>query len=332
MTNEEKTPLLSVIVPVYNVEKYLHACVDSILNQTYKNTEVILVDDGSTDGCGALCDTLARRHANVIAVHKKNGGLASARNAGLEVAKGDFITFIDSDDSYGTLDSLSICMNYLLADSTIDIAQMPMLYSFTDESKNYLCYSCEPTILDGVKAILPRMDAYRYGECVSNSACNKIFRKSSIADKQFVHIYAEDIFFMLGLLESHLKIVVQPKGSYVYFQRDGSIMNSELSEAKITALIKIYTRFYRFALNNHGCDDVAAQSLLVVESYLKQLRRKFGKKVYLENIPAVSRLPLSAVQGPLKRRVQLLGLHLLGLKAYSRLYFGMVGLAGKLKR
>ena len=90
--------LLSIIVPVYNVSKYLGRCVDSILAQTYKNIEVILVDDGSPDDCGMICDYYKGKDSRVIAIHKTNGGLSSARNAGLDIAKGDLIGFVDSDD------------------------------------------------------------------------------------------------------------------------------------------------------------------------------------------------------------------------------------------
>ena len=91
-------PLISVIVPIYNVEKYLQECIDSIINQTYKNLEIILVDDGSPDSCGNICDNYARKDNRVVVIHKENGGLSSARNAGLEVCSGKYISFIDSDD------------------------------------------------------------------------------------------------------------------------------------------------------------------------------------------------------------------------------------------
>lgn len=89
---------ITVIIPVYSVEKYLKKCVDSVLNQTHKNMEVILIDDGSTDSCGLICDEYARRDARVHVIHQKNGGVSCARNAGIRVASGDYISFIDSDD------------------------------------------------------------------------------------------------------------------------------------------------------------------------------------------------------------------------------------------
>ena len=94
----EQDILISVIVPVYNVEKYLPKCVDSILNQTYRNLEVILVDDGTPDASGAICDAYAQRDPRVKVIHKENGGLSSARNAGIDIARGEYFGFVDSDD------------------------------------------------------------------------------------------------------------------------------------------------------------------------------------------------------------------------------------------
>ena len=90
--------MISVIIPVYKVQDYLPKCIESVLQQTYHNLEIILVDDGSPDKCGKICDSYARKDERIRVVHKTNGGLASARNAGLECATGDYVCFIDSDD------------------------------------------------------------------------------------------------------------------------------------------------------------------------------------------------------------------------------------------
>ena len=95
---DKEQPLISVIVPVYNVEKYLINCVDSITSQTYKNLEIFLVDDGSTDSSGQICNEFEKNDARIKVIHKKNGGLSDARNAGLDRAKGQYYAFIDSDD------------------------------------------------------------------------------------------------------------------------------------------------------------------------------------------------------------------------------------------
>ncbi len=91
-------PLISVVIPVYKVEKYLRECVDSVINQTYKNLDIILVDDGSPDKCPAICDEYAEKDTRVRVIHRKNGGLSAARNSGIDIARGEYITFIDSDD------------------------------------------------------------------------------------------------------------------------------------------------------------------------------------------------------------------------------------------
>ena len=89
---------ISVVIPIYNVEKYIERCIDSVLNQTYMNLEIILVDDGSPDRCGEICDNYAQIDKRIRVIHKENGGLSSARNAGLRIATGDYISFVDSDD------------------------------------------------------------------------------------------------------------------------------------------------------------------------------------------------------------------------------------------
>ena len=93
-------PLISIIVPCYNVEKYLPKCVESIINQTYRNLEIILVDDGSPDNCGQMCDEYARKDSRVVVIHQKNGGICNARNTALKLAKGEYIGFCDHDNEF----------------------------------------------------------------------------------------------------------------------------------------------------------------------------------------------------------------------------------------
>ena len=104
--------LISIIVPIYNVEKYIHKCIESIINQTYKNLEIILVDDGSPDNCGNICEEYAKNDSRIKVIHKENNGLSSARNAGLEICKGDYIGFVDSDD-YIELNMYEVLINAL---------------------------------------------------------------------------------------------------------------------------------------------------------------------------------------------------------------------------
>lgn len=98
MQTNTPIPIISIIVPIYNVEKYLEECVLSIVNQTWENKQIILVDDGSTDNSGKICDRLQTEYPYIEVIHKKNGGLASVRNAGLDIAIGEYVGFVDSDD------------------------------------------------------------------------------------------------------------------------------------------------------------------------------------------------------------------------------------------
>ena len=137
----ELMPLVSVIIPVYNVEKYLAECVDSVLNQTHRNIEVILVDDGSSDGSGAMCDAYAEQDERVRVIHKTNGGQSSARNAALEVMTGEWLLFVDSDDwiEPDTLEAL-----LTRKDERADIIEFGYSYSFVEKSPSFtfliLCY------------------------------------------------------------------------------------------------------------------------------------------------------------------------------------------------
>ena len=125
-------PLLSIIVPIYNVEKYLRRCIDSILEQTFCNYELILVDDGSPDHCGEIIDEYAKKDSRVVPVHQNNGGVGSARNSGLNIAKGEYLTFVDPDDYISactydtmidkmTINNLDICICLFSYDNIYDL-------------------------------------------------------------------------------------------------------------------------------------------------------------------------------------------------------------------
>lgn len=126
--------LISVIVPVYNVEKYIEKCLESIINQTYRNIEIILVDDGSTDNSGKICDDYAKKYSNITVIHKLNGGLSDARNAGMKIAKGEFICFFDSDD-WVEIDILEKAYNKLYENKS-DVVIWGFSKDFVDDNEN----------------------------------------------------------------------------------------------------------------------------------------------------------------------------------------------------
>ena len=142
--------LISIIVPVYNVENYLRKCVDSIINQSYKNLEIILVDDGSTDSSGKICDEYSLKDSRIKVIHKKNGGLSDARNAGMEIASGDFWGFVDSDD-YIDSDMYSVLLENLLG-AEADLSACGRI--FTYDGKEIPEYSeNNPVTLSGREAV-----------------------------------------------------------------------------------------------------------------------------------------------------------------------------------
>lgn len=129
-------PLISVIVPCYNVEEYLPKCIESILNQTYRNLEILLVDDGSPDNCGRICDEYAAKDSRIRIIHKKNGGLSDARNAALDVMTGEYVTFIDSDDYVS--DDYVEYLYKIIKESGVKLS-VSSYQTFVDDSSAEIC-------------------------------------------------------------------------------------------------------------------------------------------------------------------------------------------------
>lgn len=170
MKNKDVTSLVSVVVPIYNVESYLKECVDSILFQTYKNIEVILVDDESPDSCGKMCDDYEKMDTRIKVVHKKNGGLSDARNAGMKVATGDLITFVDSDD-YISKDFIEILFEAMLENKS-DIAIANMKRTSKRDEKN-TSTAWKTSNFKSEDALI----SMRYGIPFGTSACGKLFKR-----------------------------------------------------------------------------------------------------------------------------------------------------------
>ena len=235
---------LSIIVPVYKVEPCLRRCVDSILAQTFTDFELILVDDGSPDGCPAICDEYARLDERVRVIHKSNGGLSDARNAGLDVARGEFIGFVDSDDS------IHPCMYMRLMEQVNRYNADMAVTGFVniDESgeilKKYPKLSSEKVLYrkDFIDQFYPDNKWIIFA-----SACNKLYRRELFHGLRYpVGKLYEDSFVQLPLYDRCQKIVVDAQNHYFYYSnREGSIMNSSYSEKKFQ-LIDLAESQYRF--------------------------------------------------------------------------------------
>ena len=213
--------LISVIVPIYNVEPYLDRCVESIVNQTYPNLEIILVDDGSPDCCPAMCDAWAKRDSRVRVIHKKNGGLSDARNAGLAVAQGEYIAFVDSDD---WIDARYIHVLYqALLQTNSEIAACDVCITFEKVKERCLPESVPMRVCTSSQAIEDILN----GKGFRAVAWNKLYKRSLLIGEQYpVGRYHEDEFITYRLLSKADKLVYLDWPLYFYFQRSGSIMNS----------------------------------------------------------------------------------------------------------
>ena len=211
-------PLLSIIVPVYDVENYLQKCIDSILAQTFTDFELILVDDGSPDNCPALCDAAAAKDARIRVLHQKNGGLSAARNAGLDVARGEWIGFVDSDDyiapeMYETL--------YKAVQSTgADLALCD--YVKVDET-GALCTQTHVAVPQ--KSLTGRELLQKAYWTTVQIACNKLYHRAIFAQLRYpVGKLNEDFFVIPEICLNTQKAVVVPDVLYYYVQRGDSIM------------------------------------------------------------------------------------------------------------
>ena len=212
-------PLISVIVPVYKVEEYLGRCVDSLLAQTYDNLEIILVDDGSPDGCGAICDDYARRDARVRVTHKENGGLSSARNAGIDVARGDYLGFVDSDDwvaaqTYEWLLGMALEENVkLVCAGRYDVS------SWTGEQKPGLCPP-RREVISG-EELAKRIFLW---DNVDSAAWDKLYHRSLFRQIRYpLGVVSEDLPTTYRIALDAGKVGMLDKPVYYYFHRDGSI-------------------------------------------------------------------------------------------------------------
>lgn len=220
-----KEPLISVMVPVYRTKDYLRRCVESILNQTYGNLEVILVDDGSPDDSGALCDRLAQEDSRIRVVHKENGGLASARNAGLDAMEGEYAAFVDSDDYIAPemIRALyDLCQSHQAQIACCGIERVRdegHVNYFNEQLEDFLLLTREEAMAE-----LP--DNYR----VTNSFCDKLFHRSIFDGLRLTEgIIYEDFDTMYRCIHRASRVVYTGAPYYKYYLSQGSILRGSFN-------------------------------------------------------------------------------------------------------
>ena len=209
----EKEDLISIVIPVYKVEKYLEKCVESVINQTYKNLEILLVNDGSPDNCPKICDEYAQKDNRIKVIHKENGGLSDARNAGIDVATGKYITFIDSDD-YISNDYVEYMYNLAQKhNAQIATCEFEIVY-LEDELKN------DSEYIEDIEVLTPRDFFYNMLFAKRSDVTEIELFKGIRYPKGVVY---EDTATTYKLIEKCNKIATGNKKCYFYFTRPNSI-------------------------------------------------------------------------------------------------------------
>ena len=210
--------MVSIIVPIYKVEKYLRRCLDSIVNQTYSDLEIILVDDGSPDSCGSICDEYAKQDPRIIVIHKENEGLGYARNSGLDICSGEYIMFVDSDD-YLNENAVRILLDRMLQDGS-DLAVGKHIDVYEDESVNESFWIFKTNCVMTPKDVFLTERNF-FPVC----AWAKLYKREIFDRVRYTSIsIGEDLWVFPFVVEQCGKISIETSTIYYYFQRSNSLM------------------------------------------------------------------------------------------------------------
>lgn len=268
MENEK----ISVIVPVYKVEKYLDRCVESIVNQTYKNLEIILVDDGSPDNCPKMCDEWAKKDSRIKVVHKQNGGLSDARNSGIDTASGEYLCFIDSDD-YIDINFVEVLFKNL-ADTESDMSICAFRKVYEDKINN----GGKQTDIINVYQNEEIINFFLCKDLLEKiTACTKLYKKEIFDNLRFdVGRIYEDEFIAHKIYSKCKKIVTTTAKLYNYLMREGSITNKpRYDERSLDGIYAIENRYNYF--KNTKFENIALNQLLKNISYAYSIAKYSGK-------------------------------------------------------
>lgn len=258
---------LSIIVPVYRIRRYLQRCIESILQQTYTDYELILVDDGSPDGCGSVCDRFAQECDKVKVIHKKNGGLSSARNAGIAAAKGEYITFVDGDDTIAS-GTYYYNMRILLSNPDIDILEYPVTQNYESPQSEVLSFAPEKISGNDIFPDWIRRKGYEHSFC-----CNKIYRAELFNFIRFPEGEVfEDTYITPMLYESAYNVYYSDCGFYYYYKNEGSITSTHSFKSKFF-LFRNTVSLYDKVNDTYGMHTEAKEILLNALDRLTDLHR-----------------------------------------------------------
>lgn len=261
--------MISVIVPVYNVQSFLKDCVDSIINQTFKNMEIILVDDGSTDDCPFICDEYLKKDNRVKVIHKKNGGLSDARNAGIDIAAGEYITFIDSDD---VLEDTMLAYLYELisnAKADMSVCQSMRIDEYGVPLNDKVPVKKDRIIVGNEECMHDFLAANDLGTV----AWGKLYKRDLFEDIRYpVGKYHEDVFTTYRLVAKCNRIAIGYEQLYLYRERNQSITQQSFSKKHLDG---IYGKLEQaeFIRKNYAHESESLLSSGIIYSANQCLRR-----------------------------------------------------------
>lgn len=257
-----KAPLVTIIVPVYNVKEYLEECFRSLVAQTYENIEILLVDDGSTDGSGALCDELASSDERATSLHKPNGGLSDARNYGVKRCHGEWVCFVDSDD-YVSFAYVEALVNAVM-NTGCPMAVFPFAAGFADGEAAGLCRNLEEIAAYGNVEIVTAkfyIDALLRHQCDTGAPFRLMRSETAVAHPFPAGLTFEDAATIYRIVHDEGEIALVPCNKlYGYRQRRGSITRSSASEAMVESAIEIGRQIERDMKSWYPQDWAAACS------------------------------------------------------------------------
>ena len=304
--------LISVIVPVYNVEKYLDRCVNSLLNQTYENIEIILVDDGSTDNSSEICNKWCKQDDRIRTFHKINGGLSSARNYGIKKAKGKYITFVDSDDWID--ENTFEIINEQKADMYI--------YGIYINDENGRKTMKTPTCNGKYNSLEVLIKLNTYSN-IDVSVCNKIFLKSLFENIEFPDKKkCEDYYIIYKLIDKADNIYISNKCNYHYFQRNNSITRNETinydyvyaSREQLIYFEEKYPKYVFIAKAN-----VVFANLTLYNISIKRNKILNKQEEIIENIKKNYKYVIFNKYMPLRKKFQII-LFIISRKLYNKIF------------
>lgn len=321
-------PLISVIVPIYNVEKYLNRCIESIVNQTYRNLEIILVDDGSSDNCPRMCDEWARKDERIKVIHKENGGLSDARNAGMRIATGFYISFVDSDDYIEA--EMMLNLIHAIISNNCDIASCRINMVFDSKPPQPLTPEIQTRIFhNSVEA----MEGLISGLYLVQTVVNKLYKRATIANVSFpIGKLHEDEYWSWKAIASAQSIVCINELLYNYYSREGSIMQGGSSFNPMLVLEAKAERQRYIELNMPDLKNIARVNLLY--SCLFQAQRSkelLPKKKYRQYYNAIKGIAKQCCPDDeyvkslsLKKKIRILSIcHFFGCVCVVQNYLGI---------